>query len=79
MRGGKLHRLPARPVDRRSRFQRAAILTADLDLRDIARGQIDFDVTGHYARPDVFHLQVNERAMTAVSNSIGAPPDPFAG
>ncbi len=27
----------------------------------IARGKFDFDVTGHYARPDVFRLEVNER------------------
>jgi nitrilase len=47
-------------------------------MDDIARGKYDFDVTGHYARPDVFRLHVNERAMTPVSNSIGAPADPFA-
>jgi nitrilase len=35
------------------------ILTADLDLDDIARGKFDFDVVGHYARPDVFRLVVN--------------------
>ena len=37
------------------------ILTADLDLDDIARATMDFDVVGHYARPDVFTLQVDER------------------
>jgi nitrilase len=30
------------------------ILFADLDLDEIARGKFDFDVVGHYARPDVF-------------------------
>jgi len=35
-------------------------LFADLDLADVARGKFDFDVTGHYARPDVFRLTVNE-------------------
>lgn len=28
------------------------VLTADLDLNDVARGKFDLDVTGHYARPD---------------------------
>ena len=28
------------------------VLTADLDLEDVARGKFDLDVTGHYARPD---------------------------
>lgn len=37
------------------------ILTADLDLGEIARGKYDFDAVGHYARPDVFQLLVNER------------------
>src|SRR3954468_10614175 len=35
------------------------ILYADLDLDEIARGQFDFDAVGHYARPDIFRLEVN--------------------
>jgi nitrilase len=35
-------------------------LYAELDLADVARGKFDFDVTGHYARPDVFQLWVNQ-------------------
>jgi nitrilase len=42
------------------------ILTADIDMNEIARGKFDFDVTGHYARPDVFQLVVNEKPMPAV-------------
>ncbi len=44
-----------------------ALLTAELDLDAIAMGQLDFDVVGHYARPDVFSLQVNTAAQSAVS------------
>jgi nitrilase len=36
------------------------ILFADLDLSEVARAKFDFDVTGHYARPDVFRLIVDE-------------------
>ncbi|MGJ7920901.1 carbon-nitrogen hydrolase family protein [Neobacillus sp. LXY-4] len=36
------------------------ILIADLDLRDIAYSQLDFDPVGHYSRPDVFTLIVDE-------------------
>lgn len=43
------------------------ILYADLDLDDVARGKLDFDVVGHYARPDVFKLLVDERAKSSVS------------
>ena len=42
------------------------ILFADLDLGEIARGKLDFDVVGHYARPDVFQLIVDERPKLSV-------------
>ncbi len=38
------------------------ILYADLDKNEIVRSKLDFDVVGHYARPDVFQLIVNEEA-----------------
>lgn len=47
-------------------FSGESILTADLDIAEIARGKYDLDVTGHYARPDIFQLQVNEKAMRSV-------------
>jgi nitrilase len=43
------------------------MLTADVDLGDIARGKYDLDVVGHYARPDVFQLLVNERPTPPVT------------
>jgi nitrilase len=43
-----------------------AILRAELDLGRIAEGKFDFDVTGHYARPDVFRLVVNEQPAPPV-------------
>jgi nitrilase len=42
------------------------ILTADLDLDEIARGKFDFDVVGHYSRPDVFRLVVDENPRRPV-------------
>ena len=51
------------------------MLIAVFDLDDIPRGKFDFDVTGHYARPDVFQLVVNRRPTPAVS-WISAPPQP---
>lgn len=42
-------------------FDQEGILYADLDLSEITRSRLDLDVTGHYARPDVFQLIVNER------------------
>lgn len=48
-------------------FGEETILVADLDLNQIPEGKYDFDAAGHYARPDVFQLKVNERPMRAVS------------
>lgn len=47
-------------------FSEECILTAELDLDDIARGKFDFDVVGHYARPDIFSLHVNEQPQSPV-------------
>ena len=42
-------------------------LFADLDLDEIPRGKFDFDVIGHYARPDVFRLLVDEEPKPPVA------------
>jgi nitrilase len=47
-------------------WDQEGILVADIDLGAIARAKFDFDVTGHYARPDVFRLEVDERAKKPV-------------
>jgi nitrilase len=44
-----------------------AILRADLDLDEIARGTFDLDVVGHYARQDVFRLTVDDRPLAPVT------------
>ncbi|WP_420110398.1 carbon-nitrogen hydrolase family protein, partial [Mycolicibacter arupensis] len=45
------------------------LLVADLDLDDQIRGKYDLDVTGHYARPDVFTLTVDTSARSAVASA----------
>jgi len=47
-------------------FGREQILIADLDRSELTRARFDFDVTGHYARPDVFRLVVDERPKESV-------------
>jgi nitrilase len=44
-----------------------AILTAEIDRAQILRGKFDLDVMGHYARPDIFHLHVDERPKEPVT------------
>ena len=42
------------------------LLTATIDVDELVRARYDFDVVGHYARPDVFTLEVDERARQTV-------------
>jgi nitrilase len=66
MRGGSAIINPLGDVLAGPAFNEDAILTAEVELGEIARGKFDFDVVGHYARPDVFRLHVNERPSSPV-------------
>jgi nitrilase len=66
MRGGSCVVGPLGQVLAGPHFDGETILTADLDFAEIARGKYDLDVVGHYARPDVFRLSVNERPRPSV-------------
>jgi nitrilase len=48
-------------------YNEDALLTAELDMSQIAMAQMDFDPVGHYARPDVFSLHVNTAPQHAVT------------
>jgi len=47
-------------------YDQEGTLFAELDLGEIPRSRFDFDVAGHYARPDVFKLTVNEKPRVPV-------------
>lgn len=66
MRGGSAIISPSGKVLAGPHFEGETILTATLDLGEIDRGKFDFDVVGHYSRPDVFQLNVNEAPMHPV-------------
>lgn len=68
MRGGSAIISPLGKVLAGPNFEGETILTADLDLNDIGRGKFDFDVAGHYSRPDIFQLIVNEEPRSPVVN-----------
>jgi nitrilase len=60
IRGGSVIVSPLGEVLAGPVYGREAVLTADIDLDDTIRGKYDLDVAGHYARPDVFRLTVDE-------------------
>ncbi|MET9657517.1 hypothetical protein [Streptomyces sp. NPDC006510] len=51
------------------------ILAAELDLGDLPRARFDFDPTGHYARPDVVTLHVDESARATIAGRGAQPSD----
>lgn len=57
-------------------YGQEGILYADLDIAEVARGKLDFDVVGHYARPDVFQLIVNEAPASPVTYKKGQKGKP---
>ena len=48
---GPLGKVLAGPV-----YNKEAVLTAEIDPREIVKAKMDFDVIGHYARPDLFEF-----------------------
>lgn len=48
-------------------FDEEILVTAELNLDALACVKIDFDVAGHYARPVIFSLTVNEASQPAVT------------
>jgi nitrilase len=72
MRGGSMIVGPLGEVLAGPDYSGETILMADLDMQDIVRGKFDFDVVGHYARADVFKLEVDERAQVPVKTIGGS-------
>jgi len=56
-------------------YSQSGIVTADIDLDLIVRGKFDLDVVGHYARPDIFRLEVNEQPSLSVVYSSSLSGD----
>jgi nitrilase len=47
-----------------------AILIAEIDIAQVVRGKYDLDVVGHYSRPDIFQLHVDERPKRSVTTRL---------
>ena len=59
-RGGSVIVNPMGQVIAGPLFGEEGILYADLNMNEVIRGKLDFDVVGHYNRPDVFKFEVNK-------------------
>ena len=65
-RGGSVVISPLGEVVAGPLYDEEGILYAELDLADVVRSRFDFDAVGHYSRPDVFQLHVDERPKPGV-------------
>ncbi|XP_057474450.1 bifunctional nitrilase/nitrile hydratase NIT4A isoform X1 [Actinidia eriantha] len=65
--GGSVIISPTGTVLAGPNYEGEALISADLDLGDIARAKFDFDVVGHYSRPEVFSLTVRDHPTRPVS------------
>jgi nitrilase len=72
-RGGSVIVSPLGDVLAGPLWDQEGILYAELDLGDIVRARFDFDASGHYDRPDVFHLDVSGLPAPVVCPVPAAP------
>lgn len=66
-RGGSVVVAPSGEILAGPLWDEEGILFAELDLEEVTRAKIDFDVVGHYARPDIFQLKVNVEPQAVVT------------
>ena len=57
--GGSVIVSPLGKIIKGPLFDKSGVLVAELDLEDIKRSKLDFDVIGHYARNDIFEFKVS--------------------
>ncbi|HMD86977.1 MAG TPA: nitrilase-related carbon-nitrogen hydrolase [Terriglobia bacterium] len=57
-------------------FEGETILLAEIDRAQVIRGKYDLDVVGHYARPDIFQLHVDEQPKRPVTTHSSDPKKP---
>jgi nitrilase len=56
-------------------FEGETTLIAEIDPADVIRARQDFDPVGHYARPDLFRLHVDEARRAPVTFHDSSTPD----
>jgi nitrilase len=66
-RGGSVIVSPTGKVVAGPLWDEEGILYAELDLDEITRAKVDFDVVGHYARPDIFQLKINREPQSSIT------------
>lgn len=66
MKGGSCIISPLGKVLASAGNKNRAIIYSEINLDEIIQGKYDFDVVGHYSRPDIFKLKVNKKSKKPV-------------
>jgi len=67
IRGGSVIISPMGEVLAGPIYNKEGLISAEIDLNDIVKARYDMDPMGHYSRPDVFKLTVNEQERPPIS------------
>ncbi|XP_057534269.1 bifunctional nitrilase/nitrile hydratase NIT4A isoform X1 [Amaranthus tricolor] len=65
--GGSVIISPSGTVLAGPNYDGEALISADLDLGEIAQAKFDFDVVGHYSRPEILSLTVRDHPTNPVT------------
>ncbi|KAK8697700.1 hypothetical protein V6N13_113839 [Hibiscus sabdariffa] len=65
--GGSVIISPSGTILAGPNYDGEALISADLDMGEIARAKFDFDVVGHYSRPEVLSLIVRDHPAKPVT------------
>ena len=66
MKGGSCIISPLGKVLASAGNKKRGIIYSEINLDEIIQGKYDFDVVGHYSRPDIFKLKVNKKSKKPV-------------
>ncbi|WP_342805972.1 carbon-nitrogen hydrolase family protein [Alteromonas sp. M12] len=67
IRGGSVIISPMGEILAGPLYNEEGLICAEIDLDQIVKARYDLDPAGHYSRPDIFQLTVNEQARPAVT------------
>jgi nitrilase len=67
IRGGSVIISPMGEIIAGPLYNEEGLISAEIDLNDIVKARYDMDPTGHYSRPDIFKLIVNEQERPPVT------------
>jgi len=73
IRGGSVIISPMGEILAGPLYDEVGLISADINLAEIVKARFDLDTVGHYARSDVFQLQVNEQQRKPL-HQVGESP-----